>query len=144
MPGGPPPKPDSQRRRRNAVVPMVQLPLGGRRGPVPPWPEGVEEPADLRLWAELWATPMAAAWERFGYHRQVARLCLLLPKAESGKFAAQLFAEVRQLEDRLGLNPLALMRLRWEVPADELGERRSRPASSRAEAVDLDAVARAD
>ena len=35
---GPAPKPDGQRRRRNATVAMTKLPAEGRTGPVPDWP----------------------------------------------------------------------------------------------------------
>lgn len=114
---------------------MTQLPAKGRKGSTPAWPKGVTKPADMTIWRELWKTPMAAAWERLGYERTVARLALLLGKAETlmseGRFHPQIFAEVRQLEDRLGLNPLALLRLRWEVSSDELAERRPAPTLSR-------------
>jgi hypothetical protein len=42
--------------------------------------------------------------------------------AERPKAPGYLLAEVRQLEDRLGLNPMAMRRLMWEIveaaPAD--------------------------
>lgn len=135
MAGYTPPKPDGQRRRRNATVAMTQLPAGGRKGAAPPWPKGLDRPADMTIWRELWKTPAAAAWERLGYHRAVARYALLLSRAEAmvgaGKVHPQVLSECRQMEDRLGLNPLALLRLRWEVSADELAERRVVPAASR-------------
>jgi hypothetical protein len=34
---------------------------------------------------------------------------------ESGKTNAALLAEIRQMEDRLGLSPMAMKRLQWEV-----------------------------
>ena len=43
---------------------------------------------------------------------------------------AHLHAEVRQLEDRLGLSPLALLRLRWEIAADEVDEAREASTAS--------------
>ena len=57
---------------------------------------------------------------------------------------AALLGEVRQLEDRLGLTPMALLRLRWEISADELQEARAaapKPSRARLKAVD-GAVAR--
>lgn len=135
----PAPKPDGQRRRRNATVPMTQLPAGGRKGPAPKWPALGRPP---NLWAELWSTPQAAVWERQGWHRMVARYCQVVRKAEE-RLHPQLLAEARQLEDRLGLNPLAMLRLRWEVAADELGERRVERSTppGRPRAVDPGAVA---
>lgn len=76
------------------------------------------------LWAELWATPQAVAWERFSWTRVVARYSLLVTIAESMDCSASILMETRQLEDRLGLSPMSMLRLRWEVTADELDERR--------------------
>jgi hypothetical protein len=39
--------------------------------------------------------------------------------------------EARQLGDRLGLTPLALLRLRWEITEDEVGQRRQEQTSRR-------------
>lgn len=116
---GPAPKPDGQRRRRNATVAMTQLPTR-REGPVPSWPLAGGRPD---TWDALWVLPQAVAWERARSERVVARYALLLDKVESGLVA--LAPEVRQLEDRLGLTPMAMLRLRWEVAADEVAEARA-------------------
>lgn len=143
MPGYPPPKPDGQRRRRNAVVAMTQLPAGGRKGPAPKWPllTGASD-VELDWWKRLWKKPQAVAWERHAMHESVARYCRVLAVFDVGSLSPTVMAECRQMEDRLGLNPLALLRLRWEVTADELGERRAeRPAAARPKVVDPGAVA---
>lgn len=145
------PKPEGQRRRRNApLANTVKLPAGGRRGAAPKWPgPGGLDAGGRRLWRELWATPMAVAWERHGWIRVVARYVAALSAAEAGLADGRpplaLLTECRHLEDRLGLTPLAMVRLRWEVDGgDELAGRRVPPSSrSRLKAVD-DAVARAD
>ncbi|MFF1483132.1 hypothetical protein ACIGZH_01685 [Streptomyces sp. NPDC058319] len=183
---GPAPKPDDQRRRRNATVAMTTLPAAGRTGPAPDWPllddvvlvtraeaarraaDDVEllllEPdlasrkraalekrldaartaatvlerqvasvreAEHTLWAELWATPQAVEWERLGWVREVAQYVRWKARAEAGDLDAS--KEARQLADRLGLNPLAMLRLRWKVAtADESEGGRAaaaRPAS---------------
>lgn len=124
---GPPPKPASERRRRNAAPGTVLLPAHGRRGRAPKWPLGGIAPT---LWAELWRTPQAAAWERLGYTRSVARYAMLLELVEGGE-NHHLLAEVRQMEDRLGLTPMAMLRLRWEIVADEMAERRASKAPAR-------------
>ncbi|MCL2802985.1 MAG: hypothetical protein FWD29_03370 [Micrococcales bacterium] len=78
--------------------------------------------AELAVWRELWARPQAVLWLESGSERVVARYCRLLLRAESGDMSAQ--SECRQLEDRLGLSPLALMRLRIETErAGEATER---------------------
>jgi len=79
------------------------------------WPLDVK-PSDRqrRLWAKLWRTPQAVAWERFEWSRVVARYVRVVLEAED-ELDAKLLAEARQLEDRLGLTPLAMLRLRWTV-----------------------------
>jgi hypothetical protein len=83
------------------------------------------------IWAELWRTPQAAAWARMGWTREVAQYARLKAAAELGDLDAA--KEARQHADRLGLSPLALLRLRWEVAPDELADRRD-PAPATAPA----------
>lgn len=129
---GPAPKPDGQRRRRNATVAMTRLPAEGRPGPPLRWPFPGRAPA---LWVRLSALPQAVAWEQqrlVDVAADYTRLCLAIDKlmAQFGRTGemptglASLLSEKRQLEDRLGLNPMAMLRLRWEVAPDELGARR--------------------
>lgn len=124
---GPPPKPDSQRRRRNATVAMTQLPAEGRQGEPPAWPLAASAAFDEQTWRDLWSTPQAEAWERLGVGviRMVARYVVLLAEADVGEPKAAM--EVRQIEDRLGLSPLAMLRLRWEVVSDEAAAPRQKP-----------------
>lgn len=124
MPGmGPPPKHPSQRRRANASVELMHLPADGRCGEAPPWPLPKPTAAERAVWKELWTTPQAVAWERLGWTRSVARYCRGLVEAEKRDASAALLSEVRQMEDRLGLTPMAMLRLRWEVaPAPEVEE----------------------
>jgi hypothetical protein len=101
---------------------------------------------ESELWGELWATPQAVAWERLGWTREVAQYVRWKVKAELGDLDAS--KEARQLADRLGLTPLAMLRLRWEVAADEVAEQRQerttrakKSARQRLKVVDSDAVA---
>lgn len=132
---GPPPKHPDQRRRRNATVPMTQLPAAGRQGapPVFPLPKVTDErltALEAEIWAELWSTPQAVAWERLRWTRDVAQYARLKAAGELGSMKA--VAESRHLGDRLGLNPVAMLKLRWEVAPDELGEvRATRPAGKK-------------
>lgn len=125
------PKPADQRRRRNApLANTLRLPRSGRQGAPPAFP-GQLNAYDAQVWAGLWATPMAIAWELDNNVRVVARYLRLMRAAEDalaeGDIAAAALAEVRQLEDRLGLTPVARLRLRWEIVDDEV----SMPASPR-------------
>lgn len=126
---GPAPKPAGERRRRNApLANNTQLPAGGRVGDAPTWPLECDEPP---VWVELWATPQSAAWERLGWTRVVARYALLLPQAEVAGCSAAILTATQQIEDRLGLSPMAMLRLRWEVAADEVLEQRAVPVAPR-------------
>lgn len=127
---GPAPKDPSSRRRRNASVGKTLLPADGRKGDAPEWPLGSSEPD---VWADLWATPQSSAWERHGWTRVVARYSVLLGLAEDPELmTAALLGEVRQLEDRLGLNPKAMRSLLWEVTEDEVAEKRDETKPSKA------------
>jgi hypothetical protein len=125
---GPAPKPVDTRRRRNApLANTLRLPAEGRTGDAPDWPLRGDAPD---IWSELWATPQAVAWERLGWTRVVARYVNVLSLCEDPEsMNAALLGEARQLEDRLGLSPMAMLRLRWEVAADEVAEQReAKPA----------------
>ena len=109
---GPAPKPEGQRRHRKPAPGTVFLPADGRQGQAPKWPMAGRPP---KVWRELWALPQAAAWERLFMHRVVARYAAKLTEAEQPHSSSAILAEVRQLEDRLGLSPMAMLRLRWVI-----------------------------
>lgn len=127
---GPAPKPESQRRRRNAVPGTLRLPGAGRDGNVPGWPLLGRAP---RLWAELWRLPQAVAWEQLHMHRLVAKYVqdsldvatLRSQMTKTGKPPAQyasLKNRIDKLEFELGLTPLGMQKNRWEIsdaPADQ-------------------------
>jgi hypothetical protein len=124
---GPPPKPASQRRRTNPTVAMVQLPLEGYDGDVPDFPLDHPSMRELDRWNVLWRLPVAIMWARQRCELVVARYvrnCLTIEQGGVSVATAHLNAEVRQQEDRLGLSPMALLRLRWEVLPDQIEEQR--------------------
>lgn len=110
---GPPKNPNA--RRRNARPDWRTLPSAGRAGAPPAYPIGKPTKAIAAVWTDLWSSPQAVAWEELGWTRVVARYARVLVAAEKPNAAASLLAEVRQLEDRLGLSPMAMKRLQWEI-----------------------------
>lgn len=197
---GPAPKPDAQRRRRNATVATTRLPAEGRGKRAPNWPlipdvvlttrhqlaeakvlslqsrlreleeagasTGVAERrvdqaievaailgAQLReqrklealLWRDLWKLPQAVQWELLGWTRDVGQYVRHKVMGELGDLDSA--KEARQWSDRLGLTPLAMLRLRWEVATDETAARRrtnaapTTPQRPRLRIVDPSAVA---
>lgn len=85
--------------------------------------------AERSLWAELWSAPQAVAWERLRYHREVAQYVRWKVQAEWGSLDAA--REARALSDRLGLTPLALLRLQWQIVEDEVAVQRAPSTSTR-------------
>jgi hypothetical protein len=98
---------------------LTQLPASGRDGETPDWPLSRATKAETAVWAQVWVTPQSVAWEQLGWTRSVARYVRLLCQAEKPNASAAVAAEVRQMEDRLGLTPMAMLRLRWEIRPDE-------------------------
>lgn len=152
---GPPPKPAAERRRRNATPATVQLPAGTSKAKAPAFPlppnggdRGLAKELDqleLIIWAELWKTPLAAVWRRIGYLREVGQYTRWKARAEMGSIDAG--KEARMLADRIGLTPQAMLRLRWEIPDDEVEKKRAdkakkaaAPRRTRLKAVDPKAV----
>jgi hypothetical protein len=82
----------------------------------------VQRAQEAVVWKKLWALPQATQWERAGWTREVAQYVRWKVLAELGDLDSS--KEARQLGDRLGLTPLALLRLRWEVAPDEVGAAR--------------------
>lgn len=83
---------------------------------------------EARLWRDLWKLPQAVQWERLGWLRDVAQYVRFKVLGELGELDAA--KEARQWSDRLGLTPLAMLRLRWVVAVDEVAARRAERAAA--------------
>jgi hypothetical protein len=83
---------------------------------------------EATLWADLWLLPQAVQWERLGWTRDVAQYVRHKVMAELGDMDGA--REARQWSDRLGLSPMALLRLRWEIVSDEVTARRETKAAA--------------
>jgi len=133
MPGGAYPKTDGERRNRNApAFTWTELPAEGRQGDPPPLPAGREWPsATAAAWGDLWSTPQAHVWDQTG--RTMHRWAWLHADLVLGKGASNtLSAEMRQIEDRHGLSPKAMLQLRWRIgPAEEARPKAKKPAATR-------------
>jgi hypothetical protein len=117
--------------RRNARTGPLNLPAEGRKGPAPEWPlPGALTSDESSAWAQLWATPHAAAWEKLGWVRTVARYCRVMVAAEQPDAKAALLAQATALEDRLGLTPKAMRMLLWQIVPDAVSEKRSQKAAA--------------
>lgn len=110
---------------------FMKLPAEGRKGRAPKFPLGEQTASEALVWKELWTTPQAVAWERLRYVRVVARFTRLVVRAEEHDAGSRLLAEVRQMEHDLGLTPMGLRRLEWQIVEDEVNAKRaiSRPSA---------------
>jgi len=111
---GPVPKPPGQRRRRNKAVKAEQLPaISAKATPILPDSDGLLE-RTREWWKTVWSSPMAAVFLEADV-AALARLASLVNRVHRGESSARLLGEIRALEDRFGLSPLARRRLQWEV-----------------------------
>ena len=125
------PKVDGQKVTRHAPrFDWVALPAEGRPGAppkLPPWRKWT--PGTRKWWRELWSKPQAVAWEPSG--SSVWALACLYDDLIAGRAdAAKVSSEIRAHEDRHGLNPKAMLQLRWRIaePVPLTRARRSRYA----------------
>lgn len=82
---------------------------------------------EASLWRDLWKLPQAVQWARLGWTRDVAQYVRHKVLAELGDLDSA--KEARQWSDRLGLSPMAMLRLRWEVVANEVAAKREEKTS---------------
>lgn len=123
------PKPDGQKvTRHEPKFGWTDLPLAGRDGPPPKLPSWRQwQTATKSWWRDLWAKPQATQWEQDGSTLWTLA-CLYDDLIAQRAEAAKVSAEMRQHEDRHGLNPKAMLQLRWRLAADDTPEQ-SQPAS---------------
>lgn len=76
--------------------------------------------AEVGLWADLWGIPQAVIWEESHAQREVAQYVRWKIAGEQGDLDSA--KEARMLSDRLGLNPLALLKLHAEIERVEAME----------------------
>lgn len=133
---GPPPNPTSRRQTGNQANMWTDLPAAGYSGPVPEWPFAGSTERELEVWSQIWRTPQAAAWITLGWTFDIAlyvRWQVAAADSETASLSEALKAgnEARQWSDRLGLNPIAMLKNHWRVRADEVAEKRTEKTSAK-------------
>ncbi|MGH9002435.1 MAG: hypothetical protein ACRDYV_04835 [Acidimicrobiia bacterium] len=110
------PKPDGEKVTHTPTqFGWTNLPSAGRKGPAPKLPEWrVWHPATKTWWSALWKRPQALMWEQDGSTLR-ALACLYDDLISNRVEAARVSPEIRQHEDRHGLNPKSMLQLRWRV-----------------------------
>jgi hypothetical protein len=110
------PNPDDQRINRNPPAFLWSaLPEDGRQGPPPKLPSWHQwAPATKKWWTELWSKPQAVMWDPTG--STLWTLARLMDDLFTNRLPAKaLSAEIRAHEDHHGLNPKAMLQLRWRI-----------------------------
>lgn len=106
-------KRDRVRRNRPPETTLVEDGSSGLEAP--PLPDELELLETTRAWwVELWDSPIALLWKPLDVPALV-RLAILTDKVLRGSTTSALLEEIRALEDRFGLSPLARKRLAWEI-----------------------------
>jgi hypothetical protein len=141
MPRGP--LPGANTRRTNApTIPTTALPAAGRREPIPEPPYPLLEHG-LAWWRWAWRLPQAAAWDA-GALYALARRAELLGMSDERESIRRLeelvrrlkglaggrvsvMREMRELDNRFGLNAKAMVDLRWKIEEPE-----AKPAPAKA------------
>lgn len=112
---GPSPKPDAERRRTNSPsFQWTSLPLTHdiEAPALPEW--RMWHPKTIEWWQSLWRKPQATQWVADG--STLFSLALLMDDVIAGRAdTVKASPEIRQHEDRHGLNPKAMLQLRWRV-----------------------------
>ena len=122
------PKPPDQRRRRNLDSPQWRKLDPTEHGKMPPYPASiVDQPEACEWWRRVWADPMSVLYlpsDHLALERAAKLHHLIInghPRVtnagdevwEPGSPAEM--SELRQIEDRFGLNPKSRRLLQWEV-----------------------------
>lgn len=136
---GPPPKPASQRRRRNNT-PGARV-LSAEIVPAPiNLPADIDDlhPLTLAFWRDITQSPMANEWDKSDLHGLIMLADLYNAywncPPEKLNTKALLAAEIRLQRQAFGLSPIDRRRLAWEIEraeqAQEAGVRRRSGRSS--------------
>ncbi len=126
---GPAPKPDAERRRTNAPSFEWKILPTSHDIAAPELPEWrIWQDRTREWWTNLWAKPQATQWVADG--STLFSLALLMDDVIAGRTDVNKASpEIRQHEDRHGLNPKAMLQLRWRIdepPAAEESAARPR------------------
>ena len=128
---GPSPKPDQERVRRNQPT-FEWTPIPGVSGlSAPGLPDfRIWQQPTVDWWEALWLKGQAVMWESSG--ESLWTLACLMDDLFAGRVEAhRVSAEVRQHEDRHGLNPKAMIQLRWRFETEESASAPSRKQKNR-------------
>lgn len=129
---GPTPKPDDQRQRRNATVPMTELVLGSTPVDAPALPGKAKFLKATRDWYDTWCRSPQASQLTVTDWQRLHMLAPLVDQYWRNPDKA-ILAEIRLNERELGATVESRQRLRWTVkqPSPEEAAASSKTAKPR-------------
>ena len=107
------PKPDAERRNPNPPAFGWTFLSPKVRVRVPELPAGSWSATTRAWWADLWSSPQAVMWDASG--RTLHGAAFLVEVRAATGTTPSLESELRQHYDRHGLNPKAMLQLRWRI-----------------------------
>lgn len=98
--------------------------------PAAPWQDGWHA-GSVEQWERLWSTPQATQWREDD--PELDRWILLHEVVwfRSKTPSIGMLTEMRQIEDRHGLNPKAMAAMVWRIGEPEAPQQRPKPARRR-------------
>lgn len=147
---GPAPDPNSERSRKgggaSAAFSATALPSEGYAGEVPAFPlprtvrltsDGLDDAGteafrerELAIWADIWATPQAAAWAREPYRwPTIGEFCRIKAAVEADPDkSASLLARLREYRNEIGLSPDGMRMNGWAIAVDQIAAKAAESA----------------
>jgi hypothetical protein len=109
------PKAANRRQNRGTNPSFAVLPRDLSSKRAPKWPFSSPEPAEKKLWADLWSRPIAAVWHSQQIPPAVVARYVHLAVLDAASISPRNGAALAALENALGLTPAAMARLHLRV-----------------------------
>ena len=123
------PQPDPMSGRSDARgLKFDQLPAEGYDGEAPEFTLPNPSDRELRVWANLWRTPQAAAWAKPSESWRLPLVAMWVRTfvlCESSEATAADKNSLHRFADQIGMTPAGLKENGWAVARDEVGEKRA-------------------
>lgn len=120
---GPPPMDPSQRKRRNATLPMTELPRASSAAAAPELPGRSKYLAQTRAWYRTWCESGQATqfsptdWQRLHMLAPIVDQYHRLLQTNQVDKAVKLLSQIERSEARFGATADDRQRLRWKLAA---------------------------
>lgn len=137
---GPIPKPPELRQRRNRPPELLKLPSVAEAAlfPIPAMPgrpNGETWSPEVReWWNAAWTSPMCVKWLESDVKTTLYDVLKLRQQAvdeENPRDYILILKMIRTCEALLGFSPVDRLRLRWEIPQDEVPQEEQQPEPDR-------------